>query len=76
MRKLSLRKRMNYRRGNGDDGYCRDCGEMREQNKLFGKPYRNCIHIGVGTEKFYHVRCDYTCDFFWLKANDEKGGNQ
>jgi hypothetical protein len=73
MSQSNIRKRMNYRRGNGDNGYCRDCGDMRKQNKLWGKGFLNCIHIGVGTAKKFRIRHDFTCDFFWKKeeANDE-----
>jgi hypothetical protein len=65
----AIKKEINYRRGNGDDGNCRDCGSMREQGRLFGSGYLNCIHIGIGTEKIYHVRRDCTCDMYWQKGD-------
>ena len=67
MRLSDSKKKINYRRGNGNDGYCRDCGNMREQDKLFGKGFLNCIIIGVGTKKSECVKHDFTCDLFWEK---------
>lgn len=60
-----IKQRFNYRRGSGDDGYCRDCGNLRVQQKLFGKEFLNCCFIGVGTKKSYLVKHDFTCNLFW-----------
>ena len=68
MRLSASKKQINYRRGNGNDGYCRDCGNFRKQKKLMGEGViLNCIIIGVGTKKSELVKHDFTCDLFWKK---------
>jgi RNA polymerase-binding transcription factor DksA len=67
MRLSASKEQINYRRGNGNDGYCKDCGNMVEQLRLFGPTYLNCIIIGVGTKKKDVVTHDFTCDLFWEK---------
>lgn len=70
MRLAEIKKKLNYRRGNGYDGYCRDCRNMRKQPKLFGgKGFLNCIKIGLGTKNPYYVKHDYTCNAFEMRWN-------
>jgi len=67
MKQAESKQAIHYRRGNGDDGYCRNCGNMKEQGKLFGMGFLNCIMIGLGTKKSECVRHDFTCDLFWQR---------